>query len=147
MYDLKVIVRHRPIWKVSRRVSDSHRAILVRQEPTDSQLYSFLVTGFSNVIELDLSSNRIDKLEANLFLHLAQLRYFELVQLTQINSNLFKGCNNLVILNLSSNNLSCIYANRFSDLVNLEELNLSQQIRLHWSELLFKSNRSIFEWK
>ncbi|XP_066586628.1 leucine-rich repeat-containing protein 15-like [Prorops nasuta] len=105
-----------------------------------------------NLVTLDLSSNRIDFLEQDVFKNLSALRYLyinnnqltytpnvcDLINLEILNlsgnrisivsSNAFHGLSKLTILYLNTNKINCIKDNAFESLISLKVLDLSENV-------------------
>ena len=80
-----------------------------------------------NTVSLNLSGNRIHKIEAGALQELNQLQHLYLGdnQLNEIDQHLFTNLATLVILDITSNHLKILKSGIFSDLRNLVELKLS----------------------
>lgn len=95
---------------------------------------------FPVLINLDLSSNRINRIDSLAFSNLAKLEVLNLSwnNLTSIQSSTFSNLTNLKLLDLSHNQLVNLNAETFGHLINLEVLNLS-------SNLIEKMDNSTFD--
>nr|XP_036214823.1 peroxidasin homolog isoform X4 [Bactrocera oleae]XP_036214824.1 peroxidasin homolog isoform X4 [Bactrocera oleae] len=89
-----------------------------------------LLKNLKSLISLDLSTNRISKIDGNAFSDLKNLRELLLGQnyLSDIPDGLFNNVNSLISLNLFSNNLTTIESSDFQGLVILEKLMLNNNI-------------------
>ncbi|XP_043260839.1 adhesion G protein-coupled receptor A3 [Colletes gigas] len=79
------------------------------------------------LVQLDLSKNKIYTIEANTFKNLTNLKRLDLSQnnVTSIGEGCFNGLENLERLDLSKNQISTIDAYSFRKLTNLKRLDLS----------------------
>ena len=84
--------------------------------------------GFKSMTRLNLSSNKIDKLNGSIFLALTSLQKLDLSknQLSTVGYNAFRGISNLIELNLYDNRIKTIEQKAFYGLdKTLKIINLS----------------------
>jgi Leucine-rich repeat (LRR) protein len=83
--------------------------------------------GLNNLIELNISNNRLEKIDSRVFNYLEKLEILKLNsnELYELEPTLFYTLGNLKFLDLSDNKLSFIHPALFFKLDKLEKLNLS----------------------
>ncbi|XP_076637008.1 remoulade isoform X2 [Colletes latitarsis] len=97
------------------------------------------------LVQLDLSKNKIYTIEANTFKNLTNLKRLDLSQnnVTSIGEGCFNGLENLERLDLSKNQISTIDAYSFRKLTNLKRLKLNENRLTTLKEGTFSGLKSI----
>jgi Leucine-rich repeat (LRR) protein len=100
-----------------------------------------------NLLNLDLSLNRIERISPQAFKNIKSLKQLNLARnkLTQLNDEVFSGLSSLEVLKLDKNSIESIQQNSFSELANLRMLDLSNNKLTLLDDLIFRSLENITE--
>lgn len=108
-------------------------------------MIGFALVNYRNLVSLDLSFNRIQKLGSENFLSQTSLKYLNLSnnEIGNLTKDSLKGLQALDELDLSDNNLRLLHEHVFRDLRSLKTLKLSNNQLEHLEQGLFKHSKHL----